>query len=213
MCKLTFRVLIRTSFVAWSFCSSFSTFVYINRFSVQSSLSIFAQTYSSKYKGTYFILQNKYLSLQLWRWDDCALSITYLKSAFNCDKISTFLQHKHIGFSAVFRIDGQFHILFRVASSDSNTGFGIMSQVSKEIAMSFSRHMCLRIWIMSLQDQRILMAIREDNINFRDMIYRSGAMFVWIITGLIKTISNLDFGCSRLMWDSILSWLMWDSIA
>ena len=160
-----------------------------------------------------FILQNKYLSLQLWRWDDYALSITYLKSAFDCDKISTFLQYKHIGFSAVFRIDGQFHILFRVASSDSNTGFGIMSQVSKEIAMSFSRHTCLRIWIMSLQDQRILMAIREDNINFRDIIYRSGAMFVWIITGLIKTISNLDFGCSRLMWDSILSWLMWNSIA
>ena len=165
-----------------------------------------------------FILQNKYLSLQLWWWDDCALSITYLKSAFNCDKISTFLQYKHIGFSAVFRIDGQFHILFWVASSDSNTGFGIMSQVSKEIAMSFSRHTSLRIWIMSLQDQRILMAIGKDNINFRDIIYRSGTMFVWIIAWLIKTISDLDSGCSRrifsrLMWDSILSWLMWNSIA
>ena len=97
-------------------------------------------------------------------------SNTYLKSTFNRDKISTFLQYKHIGFSAVFRIDGQFHILFWVASSDSNTGFGIMSQVSEEIAMSFSRHTSLRIWIMSLQDQRILMAVGEDNINFRDII-------------------------------------------
>ena len=48
MCKLTFRVLIRTSFVAWRF--------YINRFSAQSSLIIFAQIYSSKYKNTYFHL-------------------------------------------------------------------------------------------------------------------------------------------------------------
>ena len=150
------------------------------------------------------------LKKKIWYLIVC---ITYLKSTLNSNKISTFLQYKHIGFSAVFGINGQLHILFRIASSDSNAGFGIMSQVSEEIASSFSSHTCLGIWIMSLQDQWILMAIREDNIYFRDIVCWSWAMFVRVIAWLIKTISDLDPGYSRLMWDSFLSWLMWNSIS
>ena len=59
--------------------------------SAQSSLSIFAQKYFHKCKDNYFILQNKYFCIyedsfgaKILR-DDCALSITYFKGAFNRD--------------------------------------------------------------------------------------------------------------------------------
>ena len=75
----------------------------------------------------------------------------YLQFTLNGLKIAIFPKDVHVGFQ-ISGIDGEFHILFAIASSDSNTSRGIIFQMSKEVAMFLSSNSGFWWSIMPFQD-------------------------------------------------------------